>query len=417
MNKYQRAKKRIARDKILKAEKHEKLYAQYDNFNNAIKMQNFCNSVPKCKKGVIWKGTVQNYDNHAITETYEAYSSLHDGKMPRIIIQNKMTLNERGKERIIVPVEIHDRMVQRVLCDNALLPVISKKLIYENGASLKDKGVEFSRDILNRYLKEAVKKYGTDFYALVFDFHDYFGSIPHMTCLNVLSTNFIDKYIKGLTMAIIKSYEKHEIERLDDIDLKDKQMQKLKNNELAGICLGSQVSQIMALVVPNELDHYIKDECGIHMYIRHMDDGVMLSDNKETLHKICKQMKEICTKLGLQFNEKKTHIVKVSKGFKFLKMKYRVTESGKIVRTLTRPGIVRMRRKLKRFRRLVDEGKMLLDDVYNSVQSWFSHAEAAMSYHARKNMMKLYNLLFGGYRISKSWRHTCESNQSAPLAA
>ena len=64
-----------------------------------------------------------------------------------------------------------------------------------------------------------------------------------------------------------------------------------------------------------------------------------------------------------------------------------------------------MRRKLKKFRRLVDLGLMTLDDVYNSFQSWVAHSYLSQSYRTRKNMIKLYNELFDGYRVTKKYEH------------
>lgn len=64
-----------------------------------------------------------------------------------------------------------------------------------------------------------------------------------------------------------------------------------------------------------------------------------------------------------------------------------------------------MRRKLKKFRRLVDIGRISLDDVYNSIQSWLAHSKIALSYRTKKSMLKLYNELFNGYRITKKWEH------------
>lgn len=179
----------------------------------------------------------------------------------------------------------------------------------------------------------------------------------------------------------------------------------MNENRSKGICLGSQVSQIMALAAPNKLDHFIKDICGVKEYIRYMDDGIIFSDSKLFLRDLLDKMKEICNVLGLTFNTKKTRIVKVSRGFVFMKVRYRVTSAGKIVRTLTRAGIVRMRRKLKKFKKMVDSNKLTLDDVYNSMQSWLAHAKIALSYHTKKSMLKLYNQLFNGYRITKKWEH------------
>lgn len=405
MTKYQRAKRRIIRDKATKEAKQKALYAENDNFQKVMTMQHMCKALIKCRKGVNWKGTVQDYSEHAITEMYRAISSLKQGVLPNLASTTRIVLYERGKKREIVPITIRDRMTQRVLCDYALVPVLKNKLIYDNGASMKDKGVEFTRQRLSTHIEKAIKEYGSDFYALVFDFKGFFDSIRHSVCLNVLSKSFRDRYIKGLTMAVIKSYEKSTINNIQDAQLRTQRKERLDNNLSHGICLGSQVSQVMALAAPNKLDHFIKDICGVKHYIRYMDDGVIFSNDKGLLANLLKEMKKVCDELGLTFNSKKTRIVKMSRGFVFMKVRYRVTQTGKVIRTLTRAGIVRMRRKLKKFRRLVDSGKITLDDVYNSMQSWVAHSKVAMSYRTKRNMLKLYNKLFDGYRITKKWEY------------
>ena len=180
---------------------------------------------------------------------------------------------------------------------------------------------------------------------------------------------------------------------------------KLKNNELSGVCLGSQISHIIALSIPNSLDHFIKDKCGIKHYIRYMDDGVIFHKSKEYLTRLLINMEMLCKKFGLHFNTKKTMIAKASKGFSFMKIKYRVTPTGKIVRKLSRQGIVRMRRKLKKFKALLIHGKVTLDDIYNSFQSWISITSKAISYKTKRSMLKLYNKLFDGYKITKKWTY------------
>lgn len=405
MTKYQRAKARIARDRTRKAEKRSEKFKHCDNFNSVISTQHYVEALGKCRKGVSWKGSVQKYTQNAIVEISKTINSLERGVLPELSSVNRIVLYERGKRREIVPITIRDRMTQRVLCDNALVPVLQNTLIYDNGASMKGKGVEFTRERLCKHLQEAVKEYGSDFYILTFDFKSFFDSIPHQTCLNILNQNFKNKFIKGLTMAIIKSYEKSVINRTTTGKERDERLDRLSKNLSHGICLGSQISQIMALVVPNKLDHYVKDRRKVKHYIRYMDDGMVVSDNKEFLHQLYTEMKKIADELGLTFNEKKTHIVKSTRGFVFMKVRYRVTPTGKIIRTLTKAGIVRMRRKLKKFRKLVNEGKMSLDDVYNSMQSWVAHSKVAMSYHAKRNMLKLYNDLFDGYKLTKKYEH------------
>lgn len=412
MTKYQRAKHRIARDKAIKYEKQRNLYSLNDDFNKVMTLQNMHRAFRYCKKGVGWKYSVQKYANNAITELYNTYLSLHNGILNQQSGWKKITIYERGKKREILPICINDRIPQRVLCEHALIPVLRNKLIYDNGASIKGKGVSFTRNRLDKHLSSAIKEYGSEFYALVFDFKSFFDNISHQQCLNILQHYFHDKYIKGLSLAIIKSYEKNRINQIQDIREKERMLIKLKSNELSGVCLGSQISHIIALSIPNSLDHFIKDRCGIKHYIRYMDDGVIFHKSKEYLTRLLNDMKVLCEKLGLHFNTKKTMIVKASKGFSFMKIKYRVTSTGKIVRKLSRQGVVRMRRKLKKFKTLLQDGKITLDDVYNSFQSWLSITSKVIPYKTKRSMLKLYNQLFDGYRLTKKWTHISKSVQS-----
>ena len=64
-----------------------------------------------------------------------------------------------------------------------------------------------------------------------------------------------------------------------------------------------------------------------------------------------------------------------------------------------------MRRKMKKFSGMIGKTRLKADDVYASVQSWTAHAKVAQSYYVVKNMMRLYNVLFDGYRMTRHyWR-------------
>jgi hypothetical protein len=284
--------------------------------------------------------------------------------------------------------------------------VTQSHLIFDNGASTKGKGTDFARNRIYKQLQGAVKEYGSDFYILKFDFKSYFDSIPHRTCIKVLNEMFDDKRIVGFITRSIKSYPLAEAANIQDATEREKQTKYIMDNNGRGICLGSQISQVMALVVPNVLDHFIKDECRIKYYERYMDDGIIMSNDKEFLKELLTSMKEIIEHLGLKFNEKKTYITKSTKGFTFMKVRYFVSKGdGKIIRKLDSNGTVRMRRKLKKYKGLVENGRMSLDDVYASMQSWLEHSKIAKSYKTRKSMLKLYDKLFDGYKITRYWEH------------
>ncbi|MBQ2592091.1 MAG: Reverse transcriptase (RNA-dependent DNA polymerase), partial [Candidatus Riflebacteria bacterium] len=112
-----------------------------------------------------WKSSVQKYGINLLRNVYQTRKALLDGKYT-LKPCNVFTLSERGKKRLIRSIHISDRVVQRCLCDNVLLPSLQKYLIYDNGASLKDKGVNFTRKRIVTHLAEYYRKFGRDGYIL-----------------------------------------------------------------------------------------------------------------------------------------------------------------------------------------------------------------------------------------------------------
>ena len=395
----ERVKRRIARDKERREIQKWHKQCSIGDVGDIFTTPNMYDSLAKCRKGTDWKNGVQCYLYHNMGKIEIEKQEIIAGTYKFGEKASTFIIYERGKRREIKAVKIDDRVAQRTLCDYALVPMIYPSLIYDNPASVKDKGIQFARDRMKDMLRNYIVNYGTDGYALVFDFKNFFGSIRHDICKETLEKFFDDENIVKIVMDIVTSYERGDIKKIKNKSERLTKLQKLDNYKEVGITLGSQVSQILALVVPNIIDHHVKDNQKVKYYIRYMDDGIILSNDKKVLWEVLNEINELATALGLTLNMKKTNIFKIRNGFTFLKIKYKVTETGKIVRCLTRSSIVRMRRKLKKYRRLVDEGKMSLDDVYVSFRCWYGNAKKyANSYHARKSMLKLYNSLFDSYR-------------------
>lgn len=372
-------------------------------FENVITVENFIDAVKKCKKSVGYKYSVQHYLSHGLFYIGQTINVIRSGKIPMVRNTDQVIIHERGHKRVITPIRIEDRVTQRVLCDFALVPLAEKKLIYDNGASTKGKGTDFSRKRLNQFIEQAKRRWGAEnVYALKFDFKSFFASIPHAQCFRVLDEIFEDKRLRDLIMGIIESYQLADILRIKDPQIREREIRSLLNHEKVGLCLGSQISQVMALLVPNAFDHYIKDKLGMEFYIRHMDDGIILLNDKEELERIKGLLTEEAGKYGLTLHPKKTCVVKLTKGFTFLKVRYHVS-GHKTIKTLAKSGIVRMRRKMKKFRGMIGRTKLTADDVYASIQSWITHARVASSYHAVKSMLALYDEMYEGYRLTRRY--------------
>lgn len=352
-----------------RAEKKEKKQSGCDDFDQVFSYGNLYQSYKKCRRGVAWKASVQKYITQAPLLINQTYERLQDGTF-RSSGFYEFDLNERGKLRHIKSVTINERVVQRCLCDYALVPVLGRTFVYDNGASMEHKGYTFSIKRLCQHLREHYRKHGTDGYILLFDFSKFFDNVSHEVIKKIMFREFTDKKIIGLTMHFVRMF--------GDV----------------GLGLGSQISQTFALASANRLDHYIKEVCRIRGYGRYMDDGYLIHESKEYLQKCLDGIREMCKVLGITLNEKKTQIVKLTHGFKYLKTRFYLLDSGKVVRKIHKKSITRQRRKLKKFKGLLDRGIMTYEDVYTSWQSWKSYANTFSAWHTVQNMAKLYNELF-----------------------
>ncbi len=367
----------------------------HGEFRWVFTMQNLMKSLQKRRKGVEWKGNVQKFLFHAVLKLKHLKDNLLKGKLDVDGTIRTIVLHERGKRRLIHAVLIDCRVVQGCLCDCCMIPLTEYRLIRDNPASVKGKGVSDARRRVEMFLHELARKYGCNFWLEISDFKKFFDSLRHIDCWQVMKYAQIDIMLQGLGMKITRMYQEGDIAKGPN---SAERLAELRKGRGVGLTLGSQLSQIMALVIPSPIDHAVKDKQGIRAYERYMDDTLSGSNSKDELKQIGRTILAESAKFGLRLNPKKTAIVKASKGITFLQIHYHVTETGKLIKTLARAGIVRMRRKLKKFARKVRNGEMTLDHVFNSFSSWFGNSKLVSAYRTRKKMLSCYNQLFHRYR-------------------
>lgn len=364
------------------------------------------NAFNLAKKGSIWKESVQKYEANLLRNTYNLQTALRDGSYKQKEFY-EFILQERGKTRYIKSMHISDRVVQRSLCDNILIPNLRKYLIYDNGASLKNKGIDFARKRLETHLHKFYRKYKNEGYVLLIDYSKFFDNIRHDKLLKVLENKldsnfmpFIKQLISSFGIDVSYMNEEEYANCLDVLynslehNLLDKSCFTGEKIMAKSIGIGSQISQICGVYYPTRIDNYCKIVKQIKFYGRYMDDVYIIHNDKEYLKKLLKEINEISNDLGLFVNMKKTHIVKLTHEFTFLKIKYLLTPSGKIIKRLSPSTITRERRKLKKYKRLLDEGKMAYKDIEMAYQSWRGNAIRFKSYKTVKSLDELYNNLF-----------------------
>lgn len=371
MTSEERRKGRRERREAERKKKHEDYIRKYNDFNLVLDLDNLKAAYRKSRRGVAWKESVQRYDLFLMSNLAETKQKLARGEsISKGFVE--FDIHERGKVRHIRSVHISERVVQKCLCDNVLTPLMTRSLIYDNGASIKNKGIHFAMNRLRCHLSRFYRENGNNNgYALVIDFSKYFDNILHEKLFEMQKKNITDERIFELFKSFVTVFG-------DGISLG----------------LGSQVSQISAISYPNKLDHYCKEVLRVRYYGRYMDDTYLIHKDKKHLEYCLTEIKRICDELGIKLNQKKTCIVPLDEGFWFLKGKYILLPSGKIVCKAKRDGIIRMKRKLKSFKKKYDLGLMAKEDVYTSYQSFRSHLLHFDSYYLVKNMDNFYKGLF-----------------------
>ena len=353
----------------------------------------------KRMRGTHWKQSVQDYVSHAIVRNKRQKDAILAGEHPEPSKILLIYINERGKRRRAHAVAIDSRVVQGAVCDWCIAPLTHRCLIHDNPASMAGKGISWARKRMPRHIHKQFKKTGANTYILVFDLKGFFASIRHDLCESIFRGVYMDEALISLTMHFIKMYQVFDARRIKDADARHAELDRLEQNKGVGVSLGSQISQEVALSAPNRLDHEIKDSCCTKGYMRYMDDGNAMG-TKDAMKQLFESVSDTCRKLGFTIHDSKTQIVKLSRGFQYLKIHYIVTETGHIIKKMAKAGIVRMRRKLKRLRGLVNIGKATLDDVFFSVKSWMGNAKKYCdAYRSRKSILNLYHKLFHSYRM------------------
>lgn len=345
----------------------------YMTIEELTTLENLNNAFYECARISHWKESTQRYKENLLIKNVELQEQLRSGTY-RVSETTKFILNERGKVRYIEAPAVRDRIVQKVLCRHILIPYLSKPIIYDNYASLRDRGTTLARKRIEVLLRKYIRRHGSNGYILQVDIKKYFENVDH----TVLKRMVRERINESAEIMELIEYA------IDSASKTGK-----------GLNLGSEAPQIFAIYYLSRLDNYIKTVKGVKYYGRYMDDMFIIAETKEELKELLVKIKEQLATVKLEINEKKTHITKLSHGFTFMQIKYNI-DAGKIIKRPTHSKIVRERKRLKRYRKLYDAGIMTEYDIHNCYLSWRNSVRKDCNACEKsiRVMDKLYNELF-----------------------
>ena len=360
-------------------------------------------------KGSKWKESTQKFMLNYLRQIFKLQEELLSMTY-KPSLEGTFTLSERGKIRPITSLVPRDRIVRHVLCDEVLMPRVEKKLIYDNGASVKGKGISFARKRFETHLRRYFTHYGTnEGYILFGDFRKFYDNVPHAIAKeDLLNLVGHDPYVTWLLNVIFENFEidvsymsDEEYASCMDNVFSKLDYRRIPKELLTGerfmaksINIGDQLSQIIGVYYPYRIDNYVKYVRSQHFYGRYMDDWYIMNPSKEELLDILDGVRKIAEDRGIHIHEGKTHIVKISGIYRYLQVRYTLTPTGRIIRRINPKRVTSMRQKLKKLARKVQKGEASYENVESMFRSWMGGFYKVMSREQRLGLLALYEELY-----------------------
>ena len=262
---------------------------------------------------------------------------------------------ESPKERLISKLPYFpDR-----ICHWALLqviePILLRNFIADTYSAMPNRGIHYG---MKRLLRDMRNDPVGCKYCLKLDMKKYYPSINHTILKQKYARLIKDKDLLWLIGEIIDSTEGD-----------------------TGIPIGNYLSQYSGNLYLSGFDHWIKEVKRVKHYYRYMDDIVILSDSKEQLHELIRDIKAYAhQELRLNVKENWQIFPTFVRGLDFLG--YRFFRGYILLRKTTYQN---MRKKLRTLRKKVERGRKMNFHEWCSISSyngWLTHCNSYRLYKA-----------------------------------
>lgn len=241
----------------------------------------------RARKAKLKQPSVQEHDRNKDANIL----SLHE-----MLINKTYRTSEYTTFKVYEPKE---RVVYRLpywpdrICHHAVMNVLEKHFVAlfttDTYSCIKRKGIHAAARNVQKALKDVP---GTQ-YCLKLDIKKFYPSIDHAVLKQMLRDKFKDQDLLWLLDEIIDSAD--------------------------GLPIGNYLSQYLANFYLAYFDHWIKEEKRVKYYFRYADDLVILSDNKQDLHKLLSEIRTyLDTNLNLKVKDNYQVFPVTARGIDFL---------------------------------------------------------------------------------------------------
>lgn len=285
--------------------------------------------------GFMHKNDTLVFMDNAWLNSYRLRNKVLDGKF-RPKYYSGREIKERGKTRSIKPPVFECKVVQKVICDYLIRPLLEPKMISTSYASVKGRGTARCFGNILKDIRKAYKD-NRDSVIIITDLTAYFASIS----TGILYDDIISEYVKDKNIV---------------------ELCKKFSPDKFGLYLGNELSQVPASFFPSKIDHYLKDELGLVCH-RYMDDTLIIV-KKNKANNVIQKTKELSENLGLRLEDRKIQIIPVGESFTFCKERFIFNKNRGNYYRMINPDIIRNeKKKLKAFSLKIQKGEMKIENA------------------------------------------------------
>lgn len=314
-----------------------------EQFDRATSLNELCKAVRECKRGVTHKDGPVDWYMHRLIKAETLQREILGGKYhlrPGTIVQIY-----RPKRREAVAPWFKDRVWQRSICNNGVYDDLTHSLCYDNGACQKGRGTEQAIRRTIYFLQRIYRATGSNVgWGLHEDIHKYFPSTPH--------EQVRQQDIRMVTEPLFLPYLFEIIDSVSD----PREPEIIAQDPFGerGTGLGSQLNQLNQVALQSDIDHELKTFCKYSE--RYMDDFLILDAEKN----VCIRAKET---IGRMLKEKglegvdKGGIFRLKDGFWFLRHRFILTDTGKVIVRMHPENIRYEKRALKGLKEALYRGE------------------------------------------------------------
>ncbi|WP_278382331.1 RNA-directed DNA polymerase [Clostridium tyrobutyricum] len=258
---------------------------------------------------------------------------------------------DKNKEREIFKLDYFPhRIIQHTLM-NVIQDVFLKSFISNTFASIPNRGIHLCLKKMGDDIKN--DKEGTK-YCLKMDIRKFYPNINHKILKELLRRKVKDKDVLWLIDMIIDSIDGNK-----------------------GIAIGSLLSQWMGNFYLTYFDHWLKENKHIKYYYRYCDDLVILSDDKDFLHQIRKEIQQyLLNNLDLELKNNWQVFPTKVRGIDFVGYRYFVDYI-----LLRKSTAKNMKKKLKKIYKRCKRGISLTYSEWCSINSYNGRLKWCNGYH------------------------------------